>query len=122
MGKIVNPYSVSADAPLQGGVYADHASRKEGMFLYRVIDIQDPIAAEFVYSGWWFRQTIHIDGECVWRRISWLTIEREAQFVLPKSIDPLERSGAMEINFSPGLMMRRFRIWIEGQLIYDEVA
>ena len=86
-----------------------------------MVEIRHPISAEFVYSGWWFRQTIEIDGIRLWSQISWLTIRNQAEFVLPESIDPQQRSGKIEINFSPGLRIRRFRIWIAEELVYDEV-
>ena len=122
MAKTVNPYSVSAEAPLQKGFFGDHATRKEGTFLYRVIEIRQPLRAELVYSGWWFRQTIDIDGKRVWSRISWLSIYPKAEFELPDSVDPGRRTGRIEIDFSRGLRIRRFRVWIGEQLVYDEVV
>ena len=119
---IINPYSVTADAPLEKGYFGDHSRRKDGAFLYRVVEIRHPIATEFVYSGWWFRQTIDIAGERVWGQISWLDLKKEAEFRLPESIDPSRRPGRMEIDFTRGLRIRRFRIWIADELIYDEVA
>ena len=103
------------------GYFGEHASRKEGTFLYRVVEIRHPVAAEFVYSGWWFRQTIEVAGIRVWGQISWLSIKKEADFTLPEAVDPLRRPGRVEIDFSRGLRIRRFRIWIADELIYDEV-
>ncbi|WP_419581131.1 hypothetical protein [Stieleria magnilauensis] len=87
-----------------------------------MVEIRHPIATEFVYSGWWFRQTIDIAGERVWGQISWLDLKKEAEFRLPESVDPARRPGRMEIDFTRGLRIRRFRIWIADELIYDEVA
>ncbi|QEF99513.1 hypothetical protein Mal15_35780 [Stieleria maiorica] len=118
----INPYSVTAEAPLQKGYFGEHSHRKEGAFLYRVVEIRHPIEAELVYSGWWFRQTIDIAGRRVWRRISWIGLKKLAEFKLPESIDPYRRPGRIEIDFSRGLRIRRFRIWIGDQLVYDEVT
>ena len=79
------------------------------------------MATRMVYSGWWFRQQIQFDGELVWFRISWLTILRHAEFVLPLHGGPKRLPGKVEIEFGRGLMIRRFRVWIGGQLAYDEI-
>jgi hypothetical protein len=86
-----------------------------------VIELQSPLAATLVYSGWWFRQKIELDGQVVWFRISWLAILRRAEFQLPESLDPRCRPAEMEITFGRALRIRRFRLWIDGQLVYDEV-
>ncbi|MEO1528956.1 MAG: hypothetical protein AAFX06_26340 [Planctomycetota bacterium] len=88
--------------------------------MYRVIEVTEPVEFEFVYSAWWFRQTIDINALRVWHRISWLWIRDHATFSLPAEVDPHERSAEMKIDFSRGLRIRRFRIWIDGTLIYDE--
>lgn len=106
---------------MRQGYFGDHASTKAGAFLYRVVEIRHPISAEFVYSGWWFHQSISIAGTRVWGQISWLTIQKRAEFTLPPSVDPECRTGRIEIDFSRGLQIRRFRIWIADELIYDEV-
>ena len=107
---------------MERGVFGDHAQRVAGGFLYRVIEFSQPVEFELVYSAWWFRQTIDIGSLRVWRRVSWLWIHDRAKFTLPPSIDPSERSGEMKIDFSRGLRIRRFRIWIDDELIYDEVT
>ena len=107
---------------MQKGFFGDHSTRKEGTFLFRVVDVRHPIETEFTYSGWWFRQTIDIGGIRVWNEISWLSIKKNAEFQLPESIDPQRRFGRIEIDFSRGLRIRRFRIWIAEELVYDEVA
>ncbi|MEL6107133.1 MAG: hypothetical protein AAFU85_13910 [Planctomycetota bacterium] len=118
----VNPFAVIPTTPIEGGVHGDHCRRVAGSFLYRVIEVAHPLEFEFVYSAWWFRQTIDIGSRRVWHRISWLWIHNKAKFSLPAQIDPRERSGEMKIDFSRGLRIRRFRIWIEEELIYDEVS
>ncbi|MCO8121952.1 hypothetical protein NHH03_09410 [Stieleria sp. TO1_6] len=102
-------------------MFTEHASLQQSGFLFRVVDIRHPIQAEFVYSGWWFRQTIDLAGLRVWSRISWLAIEKQADFELPLSLDASRSQGRVEIDFSRGLRIRRFRIWIAGELIYDEI-
>lgn len=118
----MNPYSVQSRAPLQEGFFGDFATRKEGAFLYRVIEVEHPVKAELVYSGWWFRQTIDVAGIRVWGKISWLSIHPKAEFELPVEVDPERRRGRIEIDFRRGLRIRRFRVWIAEQLVYDEVV
>ena len=116
----ISPFTVVSKPPIEGGVFGDKATRTEGGFLYRVIEISQPVEFEFVYSAWWFRQTIDVEGLRVWRQISWLWIKDRAEFLLPAAIDPQQRTVAMKIDFSRGLRIRRFRIWIADHLIYDE--
>ncbi len=122
MGKIVNPYSVTSKSPPQTGYFGQHATRREAAFLYRVIEIRHPIEAELVYSGWWFRQTVDLAGLRVWSKISWLSISPKVEFRLPEAVDSAGRSGRIEIDFTRGLRIRRFRVWIDEQLVYDEVV
>lgn len=117
---MTNPFAVSTLLPPEQGVFGD-ARRVRGGFLYRVIDFESPLATRMVYSGWWFRQQIQFDGEVVWFRISWLTILRQAEFELPLHVGPNRLAGKVEIEFGRGLMIRRFRVWISGQLAYDEL-
>jgi hypothetical protein len=115
-----NPYAVTS-IPDERGVYSDHARLLRRGFLYRQIELQHPVATTFVYDGWWFRQRISFDGITAWLRISWLTILRRAEFQIPAEIDPHQSRGRVEIGFSRGLSIRRFRVWIDDALVYDEV-
>ncbi len=117
---MTNPFAVSTILPPQRGVFGE-ARRIRGGFLFRVIEFQSPLTTRMVYSGWWFRQKIEFDGQVVWFRISWLTILREAEFTLPSPIGSEPLPGKVEIEFGRGLMIRRFRVWISGQLAYDEI-
>ncbi len=119
---MVNPYSVTSKSALQTGFFGQHATRREAAFLYRVIEIRHPIEAELVYSGWWFRQTVDFAGHRVWGKISWLKIWPKVEFSLPEAVDPAGRDGRIEIDFTRGLRIRRFRVWIDEQLVYDEVV
>jgi hypothetical protein len=119
---IVNPYSATARTDLERGFYSQNATRIESSFLYRVVEIYHPVAVKLVYSGWWFRQTVDVAGIRVWSQISWLTIRDKAEFDLPESVDPEGRGGRIEIDFSRSLRIRRFRIWIAEELVYDEVV
>ncbi|MCD0458954.1 hypothetical protein [Roseiconus lacunae] len=103
-------------------MFTERASLAERTFLYRVIDFRSPQEFQLRYSGWWFRQTVQVSGITVWSKISWLDIDRTVRFSLPESIDPHGRDGRIEIDFSRGLQIRRFRVWIDDQLIYDEVT
>jgi hypothetical protein len=119
---MTNPYSVTTSVPIERGCYGDAAIKRGGTFLFRVIEVQQPLPFEFVYDGWWFRQKILIDGVRVWSQISWLSIRDRVRFRLPEAVDREQREGHIEINFGRGLRIRRFRLWIAGELIYDEVA
>jgi hypothetical protein len=118
---MTNPFAVSSEVAGQRGVFGDHARLRRSAFLFRVIDFERPFAGTLVYSGWWFRQKVEIAGEVVWFRISWLTIERRAEFRIPVGVDPSRPKGRLEIDFTRGLRIRRFRVWIEGQIAYDEI-
>jgi hypothetical protein len=114
-----NPFS-SPTVTDERGVFGG-AQRIQGGFLYRVIQIDAPVACRLRYDGWWFRQKIEIDGRLVWFRISWLTIHRRAEFLLPASVDPAQTPASIEIEFGRGLSIRRFRVWIGGQIAFDEI-
>ena len=115
-----NPFSVPTELPDERGVFGEARLIRKG-FLYRVIEIESPIRIQLIYNGWWFRQTVKINGLMAWSQISWLTIERDAEFDLPQEITPAPRRCKIEINFARALLIRRFRIWIDNDLSYDEV-
>jgi hypothetical protein len=116
-----NPYAVSATLTDERGIFGSHAELIRGGLLHREIQLQAPISGTFIYDGRWFRQKITINGIKAWFRISWLTIYRHAEFKLPVEIDADQPTGRIEIAFSRGLMIRRFRVWIADQLVYDEI-
>jgi hypothetical protein len=115
-----NPFSVPHELPEERGVYGDARLIRKG-FLFRVIEIENPIHIRFVYDGWWFRQTIKINGHMAWSQISWLTIERKADFDLPPEISTIRLPCKMEIDFAKALLIRRFRLWVDHRLVYDEI-
>lgn len=124
----LNPYYVSSREPAHRGAFAEHAVLLRSGFLYRVIDIQEPFVGQLAYDGWWFRQTVEINGRSQWFQISWLKIHTRLEFRLPADIpvDPAwgdadNRLMSIEIGFSRGLMIRRFRIWLAGRILYDEI-
>ncbi len=118
---MTNPYAVPANLPDDRGVYGDHARLLRGGFLYRVIEFESPFEGTFVYDGWWFRQQISINGIKAWFRISWLTIFRNAEFRLPVEVDPEQPAVSVEIRFTRGLSIQRFRVWVGERLVYDEI-
>jgi hypothetical protein len=115
-----NPFSASNLIPDQRGVFGS-ARRIRSGFLYRVIEVDAPVRCRMVYDGWWFRQKIEISGNVAWFQISWLTIRRRVDFRIPEQVDPAEPQAAIEIHFGPGLTIRRFRLWIAEQIVYDEI-
>ena len=115
-----NPFSASATVTEERGVYGD-ARRLRSGFLYRVIDIGAPWECRLVYDGWWFRQKVAINAETAWFEISWLTIRRNIEFQIPASVIPDRPDARIEIEFGRALMIRRFRLWIDGNIVYDEI-
>ena len=115
-----NPFSVPNELPDERGVFGHARLIKRG-FLYRVIEIETPTDMRFVYDGWWFRQTVKISNHMAWSQISWLTIERNVEFELPAEVSAARSPCKIEIDFAKALMIKRFRIWINDQLVYDEV-
>ena len=116
-----NPFSVPQELPNERGVFGEARLIKKG-FLYRVIEIEKPVAMKFVYDGWWFRQTIKISDHMAWSQISWLTIERNADFEIPPAVSANRLPCRIEIDFAKALLIRRFRIWIDERLVYDEIV
>ena len=122
-----NPFSVSTMSTLERGVFADHAVLKRHGFLFRVIEFNSPLSGYLTYNSWWFRQMIEINGEPCWFQISWLKLRSEFEFRVPDSIqlapgwDAENRKMNIEISFSRTLAIRRFRIWLAGQILYDEI-
>ncbi len=117
---MLNPYSVSADLTPSAGIFCIDGKRAEKGFLYRVIDLNEPVCGRFVYNGWWFTQTISFAGQLSWRKISWLRIHKVADFFL--SDGGQERKCRLEIVFSRMLRIKRFSIWVDEMLVYDEVC
>ncbi len=116
-----NPFQPRSEIMDDRGVFADHAVRHRAAFLYRVIDFESPIRTRLVYTGWWFRQAVYFDGQPAWYRISWTKIHTSLSFQIPESIDSAQRLGQIEINFNRGLMIRRFRVWFDARIVYDEI-
>lgn len=115
-----NPFSVPNQIPEERGIFGN-AKRTRGGFLFRVIEFDDPFPCKMIYDGWWFRQKVHMNGQRAWSQISWLTIEREAEFQVPPSVAAAQPRAKIEINFGRSLLIRRFRLWIDGQIVYDEI-
>jgi len=118
---MTNPFEVTSREINEKGVFGDHARLRRSGFLFRVIDLQAPYPCRLTYDGWWFRQQVCFDQHLAWRQISWLTIRSRAEFRVPPAIDPAQPMAAIEIGFNRGLMIRRFRVWIAGEIVYDEV-
>ncbi len=118
---MTNPFQPTSDLTEDRGVYADFAVRRRSAFLYRVIDFERPFKGQLVYTGWWFRQAVYIDGHPAWFRISWTKIHTSIAFQLPESINPQQNLGQLEIDFTRALTIRRFRIWIDSKIVYDEI-
>ena len=115
-----NPFSPTSIVSNERGVFGS-ARLVRSWFLYRVIEIDSPLNIQLVYNGWWFRQKVEINGETSWFQISWLTIQRHVEFDIPSSVDPGQPSAAIEIEFGKALLIRRFRVWVSQQLVYDEI-
>lgn len=90
---------------------------------------------ELVYNGWWFLQRVHLNGQLVWWTISWTTIHSQVEIDLSQipdlapigSPEPVGSHGfpehlRIEISFIRGLRIRRFRVWLDHQIRYDEIC
>lgn len=75
-----------------------------------------------IYTGWWFWQRVLLGGQRIWSRVSWVSLEREIDFLIPATFEQEhQRQGRIEIDFGPGLRIRRFRLWIDGRIFLDEI-
>jgi len=119
---VVNPFDPSRLLLDEKGVFADGAKLRKRRFLFRAIDFETPFQGRLVYDSWWFLQRVTIDGIRVWSRISWLRIEREMEFALPKEVDAQCTRCRIEINFGIALSIRRFQVTVAGITAYDEIC
>ncbi len=119
---MTNPFAPTTNLPDERGVFADGATRREAGFVYRVIEFTAPFVGELIYDGWWFRQQVSLNGQVLWRRISWVSFYRQIDFHLPPEVDSAERLLRIEIQFGPGLSIRRFQISLAGMIVYDEIV
>lgn len=119
---MTNPFAPTTNLPNERGVFADGATRRQASFVYRVIEFTSPFTGILVYNGWWFQQQVSINGQVLWRRISWVNFYKQIDFQLPCDIDPAERPLRIEIHFGLGLSIRRFQVSVAGVIVYDEIA
>lgn len=118
---VANPFDASKILVDEQGVFADGAKLVRRSLLYRVIDFEQPFRGRLIYDGWWFRQRVTVEAMPVWLRISWLRIERQLEFRLPKQVDSQMRNCRIDIHFGPGLWIRRFQVTVGGMIAYDEI-
>ena len=94
---------------------------------------------DVTYTGWWFLQRVYIQGVRAWWAISWLNLRRSIQFELPGCVvgqiamsrrdiaNPEDRAEKqaqimrIEIDFGQALRIRRFRLWVNDRIRYDEI-
>ena len=114
-----NPYQTPPNVEDEVGIFCDHARLTGSSFLFRKIQFQHPFVGELLYSGWWFWQRIYVCEQRVWSRISWTTIDRHICFQMPGEIEL--NQGRLEIQFVQGLRISRFRVWIDENLVFDEI-
>lgn len=117
----LNPYTPTNETSPEQGIYGS-STRVSGGFLRRVVEGEQPIPFRLRYTGWWFVQRIFVNDRLCWWKISVLKIEDNVTFQLPKTVDKEESFVSVQIEFSPGLWIRRFQIWIREGLVYDEVC
>lgn len=117
---MTNPYEPPKSADLAKGNFGEHSRLIKSGFLYREIELYNPVKAYILYNGWNFLQRIFVDDQLVWKRISWVVIHRYARFQFPASVDPHQRWGELKIQFRRGLMVRRFSMIFDGSIVYDE--
>ena len=114
----INPYAATSRVDLTPESYAG-AHRRRSSFLYRWIEVDDPIPLSILFSGWWFIQRLRVNGRLLWWKISWLRIERRITAHLPADIDPQTRPLQIEITFAPALQITRYQIHLANQTLYD---
>ena len=117
---MTNPYEPPKVAEHSKGNFGDHSRLLKRGFLYREIELYNPVQTLLVYNGWNFLQRIFLDGHLVWKRISWVVIHKKARFQFPEEIDAERRWGEMQITFGRGLLVRRFTILFDDSIVYDE--
>lgn len=118
---IVNPYAFIPKTESKSSHFGDFATRLGAGFLFRQIELTGPVPVTLTYNGWWFRQRILVDQQVVFQCISWMKIRNRLEFEFTAA-DGQIHPGQIEIDFSKGLLIQRFRIWIDGFIVYDEVV
>lgn len=113
-----NPYATTSQVESTADSFG-WARRRRGGFLFRWIDVEQPIELSIVYSGWWFVQRLRINDKLIWWKISWLRIERKITVDLPTEIDAENRVVEIDITFGPALWIKRFQVWLDGETLYD---
>jgi len=116
----INPFAAPQSTSNERGVFGN-ARRIRSGFLFRVIEFESSPIEHLVYDGWWFRQKVKIDGVRLWQIVSWLTIRRQIEISLPASGSRNSATLRIEIDFGRSLLIRRFRVWIDENLLYDEI-
>ncbi len=114
-----NPYRSPAPVQRQGRLYGEAARRRAGGFLYREIELTGRVEGVLRYNGWWFVQRIHLDEQLLWRKISWLRIERFVEFTLP-SVSGEELAASLHMEFDSRLRFRGFHLLADGYTLYEE--
>ncbi|WP_149752697.1 hypothetical protein [Rubripirellula obstinata] len=87
---------------------------------------------DLTYSGWWFVQRVHVNDLLVWWTISWRSIWPLIEIDLTKKLAQRDETGKrqtglpkeikIELDFTPGLRIRRFRVWLDQEIRYDEIS
>ena len=125
-----NPYSATTNLTDHTGIFTDSAQLIRSAFLYRMIRLDDlPIRGAtgadgcvVTYSGWWFWQRVKVDAQIVWSQVSWVSLSRTIEFKFPPSREgDSTLQGGIEIDFAPGLRIKRFRLSVDGQVVFDEI-
>ncbi|TWU59203.1 hypothetical protein Poly51_19890 [Rubripirellula tenax] len=116
-----NPFAPAASVDDEIGVCGDARLIRSG-FLFRIIEFETPRKCGLRYSGWWFLQRVWVDDHKVWSKVSWLNLSRNIEFRLPADRFPDESLVRIEIVFRPGLVIRRFRVWMDEQLAFDQIS
>lgn len=98
-----------------------HGRQLRGSFLFRELELTGQVRGRLCYTGWWFVQRVYLDDRLLWWKVSWFTLQSIIDFPIPDR-DGATCEGRIQIDFAPGLRMRRFQLQINGQLYYDEQA
>ena len=116
-----NPYRSPSVVRRQPGIHGEQARRQASGFLYREIELSGRFDGVLRYNGWWFVQRIHLDDKLLWRKISWLRVERLIEFMLPTAAGG-SVMATIQIDFGARLQFRRFQLLADDQSVYDETC
>ncbi|MEZ6089488.1 MAG: hypothetical protein R3C05_15960 [Pirellulaceae bacterium] len=115
-----NPYASPTPLKFEPGIFMLGGNRSARGLLHRTIAFTEPFQTVLDYDGKHFRQRVLIGGHRVWHCISWVRIHPKIEFVWPAEIAGSDAPGRIEMRFNRLLWIKRFVIYLNDRVIYDE--